>query len=101
MSRPRPQTTLPAAPTAIYTFAAGATGNPTPVTSITGSATTVNEPESLTLDALNNIYYVDFEGGTLTMMKFPAGTTGNVAPATSVTSTGYTGPDWVAEIAVF
>ena len=101
VSHSRPQDSLPAAPTAIFVFAAGASGNASPVNTISGSATTVNEPESLTTDVLNNIYYTDFEGGTLTMMKFPADATGNVAPSTSVTSSAYTGVDWVAEIAVY
>jgi hypothetical protein len=81
----------PMASTGIYVFAAGASGNATAVSAISGAKTTVNEPEGMTVDALDNIYYVDFEGGSPTLMSFKAGATGNVAPTTSFTSSGYTG----------
>lgn len=87
--------------TGIYTFAADASGAATPTIAISGSATTVNEPESMTADALNNIYYVDFEGGTLTFMSFKAGATGNVAPTTSATSSAYNNSNWIAVIAAY
>jgi hypothetical protein len=100
--KPHPDTPPTMASTGIYVFAAGASANATPVSAISGSATTVNEPESMTADALDNIYYVDFEGGSPTLMSFKAGTTGNVAPTTSLTSSAYTGGgEGVDEIAVF
>ncbi len=86
-----PHTTLPAADTALIVFAAGASGNATPLSTISGAATTVNEPDSMGTDALDNIYYVDNEGGAVTIMKFAAGATGNVAPANSMTSSAFTG----------
>lgn len=96
-----PNTPSTTAPTGLYVFAADATGAATPTSAISGSATTVNEPESMTADALNNIYYVDFEGGSLTFMSFKAGATGNVAPTTSATSTAYTSANWLAIIAAY
>jgi hypothetical protein len=87
--------------TGIYTFGATATGNATATSAISGSTTTVNEPEGLTADALDNMYYIDFEGGTLTFMSFKGGATGDVAPLTSATSTAYTGEEFFDEIAVY
>jgi hypothetical protein len=87
----RPHTALPPADTGLFVFAAGASGNATPTSTISGSTTTVNEPESMTCDALDNIYYMDYEGGALTIMTFAAGATGNVAPNKSITSTAFTG----------
>jgi hypothetical protein len=89
-AKAHPNTTLPGAPTAIFVFAAGASGAATPTSTLSGSSTTVNEPDYLATDALDNIYYSDYEGGTVTLMMFPAGATGNVAPKYSMTSTAYT-----------
>jgi hypothetical protein len=88
------------APTAIFVFAAGASGAASPTSTITGSATTVNEPEDLATDALDNIYYSDYEGGTITLMMFATGATGNVAPNYSMTSTSYT-DSWEYELTAF
>lgn len=88
------------APTAIFVFAAGASGAASPTSTITGSATTVNEPEDLATDGLTNIYYADNEGGSPTLMMFPTGATGNVAPNSSMTSTSYT-DSWEYELSAF
>jgi hypothetical protein len=95
-----PHTTLPAADTGLYVFAAGASGAATPTSVISGALTTVNEPDSMGTDALDNIYYVDNEGGTVTIMKFAAGATGNVAPANSMTSSAFTG-SWGDDIVAY
>lgn len=89
--RAHPHTALPSASTALLMFAAGANGSVAPVSTISGATTTVNEPESMAADALDNIYYVDNEGGAPTIMMFAAGATGNVAPTKSMTSTAFTG----------
>jgi hypothetical protein len=89
------------ASTGIYTFGIAATGNATPTSTISGSTTTVNEPNSIAVDALDNMYYVDSEGGSATIMSFKAGATGNVAPTTSMTSTSYQGESYLNEIAVY
>jgi len=100
-AKAHPDTAPTTAPTGLYVFSANATGAATPTSAITGSNTTVNEPESMTADALNNIYYVDNEGGNLTFMSFKAGATGNVAPSTSATSSAYNNSNWVALIAAY
>jgi hypothetical protein len=100
-AKAHPNTAPATASTGIYSFAANASGAATPTSAISGTNTTVNEPEGMTADALNNIYYVDFEGGTLTFMSFKAGTTGNVAPTTSATSTAYNNTNWFAVIAAY
>jgi hypothetical protein len=89
--RAHPHTSLPAADTGLMVFAAGASGAATPTSVISGATTTVNEPDSIATDALDNIYYVDNEGGSPTIMMFATGATGNVAPANSMTSSAYTG----------
>lgn len=86
-----PRTALASADTALFMFAAGASGSVAPMSTISGATTTVNEPESLATDALDNIYYVDNEGGSPTIMMFATGATGNVAPTKSMTSSAFTG----------
>jgi hypothetical protein len=96
--------------TGIIEFAAGATGNATPLKQISGTATYIVEPMGLTVDAASNLYYVDaggsfFGSGTTPMPLevFPSSATGNVPPATSSTLTGYTYgiSDGFAAIAVY
>jgi hypothetical protein len=86
----RPDSAPTLAPTAIISFAAGATGVATPVKMISGATTTVNEPEGLAIDALKNVYYEDYEGGAPTVMVFPLSAAGNVAPSSAMTSTEFT-----------
>jgi hypothetical protein len=92
---------LPAASTGIFVFAVGATGTPVPLQTISGVKTTVNEPEYMVVDALDNIYYADYEGGAYTLMVFPAGTNGNEGPKNSMTSASLLGNDGPSEIAVY
>jgi hypothetical protein len=80
----------PLLPTSLIEFAAGATGSPTPMRVISGSSTTINEPDALGMDAVSNVYYQDYENGALTVMMFPVAATGNVAPAVTMTSTAFT-----------
>jgi hypothetical protein len=92
----------PPAPTGIIEFAAGATGNATPLNQISGSATNIVEPDGLALDASSNVYYADANGGynadannngvflPLLLETFSSSATGNVAPTASISSTGFT-----------
>jgi len=92
-AHPKGENSLPDAPTAIYVFAAGATGVATPTSTISGAATTVNEPQDLATDTLDNVYYFDSEGGNFALIMFATGATGNVAPNYSMTSTAFTQSD--------
>ena len=82
--------------TGILEFAAGATGNATPLKQISGTATHIVEPMGLTVDSASNLYYVDASGGffsngaaPMPLEIFPSSATGNVPPATSSTLTGF------------
>jgi hypothetical protein len=86
----RPMDDAPLLPTALLTFAAGASGTATPARTLSGSLTLINEPEGVAVDGLLNLYYEDYENGALTVMMFPPAATGNVAPSTSMTSTALT-----------
>ena len=83
--------------TGIIEFAAGATGNATPVKRIGGALTQIVEPDGFALDAEGNLYYVDAvgtyfaNGNTPQLLEmFSSSATGNVAPTRSITTTGYT-----------
>jgi hypothetical protein len=83
--------------TGIIEFAAGATGNATPVKRIGGALTQIVEPDGFALDAEGNLYYVDAvgtyfaNGNTPQLLQiFSSSATGNVAPTRSITTTGYT-----------
>jgi sugar lactone lactonase YvrE len=78
-----PHTDLPAASTSIFVFAPGATGNAAPIRTLSGATTTIYEPDGVTLDQVDNLYYVDFAGGSPVVMTFSSTATGNVAPSTS------------------
>jgi len=84
-------------PTGIIEFAAGATGNATPLRRISGALTKIVEPTGMAVDAVSNLYYMDSNGTFFTNANvpslfevFPSSSTGNVAPATSFTSTSST-----------
>ena len=88
-STPRPQTPPVLASTSVFLFAAGASGNATPLRALSGELTNINEPEGVAIDAVGNLYYEDYENGAVTVMVFPAASTGNVAPAAAITSTAF------------
>jgi hypothetical protein len=84
-------------PTGIVEFAAGATGNATPVKRISGTLTDIVEPDGFALDAEGNMYYVDAAGGyfgtgnTAQPIKvFSSNATGNAVPTATFSATGYT-----------
>ena len=89
-SRPHPRTDLPGLATSVVTFPAGSNGNATPSRVLSGSSTNIVDPEALTIDAVSNLYYVDYINSSYITMLFPATATGNVAPTTSFTSTAVT-----------
>jgi hypothetical protein len=102
--------------TGIIEFAAGATGNATPLKRIGGAgaatnATNIVEPWGLAVDAASNLYYADANGGyysdtnpSVRLEVFPSSATGNVAPAASITSSSFTyinaAPFYAAGVAI-
>jgi hypothetical protein len=89
-------------PTGIIEFAAGATGNATPLKRIGGATATTNatnivEPWGLAVDAASNLYYADAKGGyysdanpSVLLEVFPSSATGNAMPAASISSSSFT-----------
>ena len=86
----RPMDDSTALPSALMTFAAGASGIATPTRTLSGALTLINEPEGVAVDGLLNVYYEDYEGGAVRLMMFPPTATGNVAAQASMTPTGLT-----------
>jgi hypothetical protein len=81
-------------PTGIIEFAAGATGNATPLKRISGALTKVVEPMGLAVDLAGNLYYLDANESFLSnaivpslFEVFSSSATGNVAATTSFSST--------------
>jgi len=94
--------------TGIIEFAAGATGNATPVKRISGSATKIVEPDGLAIDSVGNLYYADTNDGYFSQGNaaelfeiFSSSATGNAAPTASITTTGYTYNDGDDEVVVY
>jgi sugar lactone lactonase YvrE len=79
-------------PNSVTVYAAGATGNVAPIAVITGSNTTLSDPNGISLDAAGNIYV----GNRNTIDVFAANPVGtlNEAPIASITgsNTGLTTP---------
>ena len=70
--------------TGIIVFPAGANGNVTPLRTISGSSTGVVYPAGLAVDAVSNIYYLDWNTNVGPYLMFSPTATGNVAPALSL-----------------
>jgi sugar lactone lactonase YvrE len=71
----------------ITVYAAASNGNVTPTATITGSATGLAYPASLTLDSHGNIYVANSGsqvGGVDSITVYPAGSNGNVSPSTTI-----------------
>jgi hypothetical protein len=83
--------------TGIIVFPAGATGNATPLRTISGSTTKVFYPAAIAVDAVSNIYYVDDDASTLgPLMMFPPTATGDVAPLLNLSLSNLSDPEWGA-----
>jgi hypothetical protein len=81
--------------TGIIVFPAGATGNATPLRTISGSTTTVFDPAAIAVDAVSNIYYIDEDVSTLgPLMMFAPTATGDVAPLLSLSLANLSDPEW-------
>ena len=80
----------------IYVFGPTATGAATPVRTIYGSLTQIQNPTQFALDAAGDLYAVMANSDILPpiLVMYPAGSSGNLAP-TLITSSQYT-PDAVA-----
>jgi sugar lactone lactonase YvrE len=66
----------------VIIYAAGASGNVTPLRTISGSNTGLNRPCGITLDPDNNAYVTNEGGNRLT--AYAAGATGNVTPIRTI-----------------
>ena len=86
---------------AIYVFAPGANGNATPIRTITGSNTKLNNPSSVALDASGNIYAgngasnsIATSGGSGSITVYAPDANGNVAPIRTIagSNTGISNP---------
>ncbi len=81
----------------VNVYAAGATGNASPIRQITGSSTQLYAPSSVSLDTSGNVFVTDVYGaasgcsnptqGCWDVNVYAAGSTGNVAPVRSIRGT--------------
>ncbi len=80
----------------ITVYAAGATGNVTPITTIAGSNTGLNAPFGIALDAGGRLYVANLDSDSITV--YAAGATGNATPTATIagSNTGLSGPDGIA-----
>jgi hypothetical protein len=89
---------------AILIFAAGASGNASPIATITGSNTGLNGPQHIALDGAGNIYVANTGGiavegeGSGNVLVYAAGATGNVSPMATIAGsmTGLSDPEGIA-----
>ena len=81
----------------ISVFAAGASGNVSPIRTITGSMTKLVYPEGIALDSMGNIYVASDPRSSTSILVFAAGANGNVEPIRTIkgSNTGMVkGPVW-------
>jgi len=80
----------------ITVYAAGATGNVTPMATIAGSNTGLNAPFGIALDAGGRLYVANLDSDSITV--YAAGATGNATPATTIagSNTGLNNPIGIA-----
>ena len=80
----------------ITVYAAGASCNATPTTTIAGSNTGLNSPHGIALDGAGQLYVANYAGSTITV--YAAGATGNATPTATIagSSTGLNGPVAIA-----
>jgi sugar lactone lactonase YvrE len=95
------------APGVVTVYSAGSNGNVAPTATISGLATALVDPLSITLDSGNNIYVANALGETFgkksvawdsSIVTYPAGSTGDVGFAATVNglATGISYPDGLA-----
>ena len=80
----------------ITVYAAGATGNVTPMATIAGSNTGLNAPFGIALDAGGRLHVANLDSDSITV--YAAGATGNATPATTIagSNTGLNNPIGIA-----
>ncbi|HEV2908323.1 MAG TPA: hypothetical protein VGX02_03540 [Candidatus Eremiobacteraceae bacterium] len=79
----------------ISVFPPGSNGNVAPTATITGAATSINEPYYLWVDSAGKIWSSNWTGGAAgSITAYSAGSTGNVAPVVNLTgaATNLIGP---------
>jgi sugar lactone lactonase YvrE len=71
----------------IYSFAAGATGTPAPVTTISGANSGINYAVGIALDSAGRVYLSNYQGGggSGSITVYASGTTGNTPPIATIT----------------
>ena len=81
---------------AVLSYALGASGNVSPVTTLAGSATGLNGTGAVAIDTNGRIYVANEDSGTIT--EYDYGQTGNVAPTATISgsNTGLALPDGLA-----
>lgn len=74
----------------ILVFSASSTGSATPVRTISGAATTMNQIGGLRVDSAGNIYVLNQTStGAPSILKFSATASGNTAPIATITSSTF------------
>ncbi|HET6275352.1 MAG TPA: hypothetical protein VFE16_05355 [Candidatus Cybelea sp.] len=76
-------------PASITVYSAGATGNATPVQTITGSLTNLDSTYSVAVDSSHDIYATNL-GSSPSVTVFAAGANGNVAPVQTISGSSTT-----------
>ena len=76
----------------ITVYAAGASGNATPIATLVGTLTGLNGPAGLAMDAQGNLYVANSGSNSITV--YAAGASGNVAPIATIAgaNTGLAAP---------
>ena len=72
----------------LLTFAPGSTGDVPPVTSISGTTTTLSGPTGVAFDRAGRLYTANFGAGSV--VAFSPGATGDVPPALTISGTNTT-----------
>src|SRR5262245_18444645 len=80
----------------ITVYAAGASGNATPMYTITGSNTGLNYPCGVALDAIGQLYVANYDSNSVSV--YPVGANGNATPVVTIAgnNTGLNGPHDIA-----
>jgi 6-phosphogluconolactonase (cycloisomerase 2 family) len=80
-------------------YARGASGDVAPIADISGSATRINVPGAVAVDASGHVFVANFNGNSVT--EYARGASGDVAPVADISgsATGLSGPAgvWVPQ----